>query len=125
MAQENVGLPGYIASAARTTDHVGAWFTNEDHQRLHVIVNVSAAAGSTATFTPSIEAKVPATTQSYDLLVGTAISSTGRTVLKVGPGIAASANAAAQDMVPAVFRVTSTHAGAGSLTYSVDLNLGI
>lgn len=125
MAQENTAIANYIASAARSTDHVGRWLKNEDHKRLHAVINVSAAQGSTASFTVSIEGQIPGSTTGYDLLVGSAITSTGRTVLKVGPGIAASANAAAQDMLPSAIRVTSTHAGAQTLTYSVGLNLGV
>lgn len=125
MAAENTSLPLLVASAARTTDHVGAWQVNEDFAGAHFLVNVTAAAGTTASFKVSIEGRVPGTTKSYDVLVSSAISSTGVTALKVYPGITASANAAASDILPYEWRVTSTHAGAQSLTYSVGVGLAL
>lgn len=123
--RENASIASLVASAARTTDHVGGWLTNEGHTKAHVVVDVTAAAGTTASFKVTLEGRVPGSTKSYDLLVSSAISTTGVTVLKIGPGVAASANAAAQDLLPSVWRITSTHAGAQSLTYSVGAHLGI
>ena len=124
MTRRNAQLPNLIASAARTTDHVGAWVTNPGYDQAHFLVNVTAAAGSTASFRVSIEGRVPGSTKSYDLLVGAAITGAGVTALKVGPGMAASTGASAQDLLPGIFRVTSTHAGAQSLTYEVGAYLG-
>lgn len=112
-----------VASAARSTDHVGRWVKNEVHTSGHFVVNVTAAAGSTATFKVTIEGKAPGSTASYDLLQSPAISAVGVTVLKVGPGLTAVANGAAADVLPSLFRVTSTATGAQTLTYSVGVNL--
>lgn len=77
--------------------------TNPSWRGVHVIINVTTAtAGS---YTPHIQGKDPVSGVYYDILVGTAITATGTTVLKVYPGIAASANASASDILPQTWRV--------------------
>lgn len=106
-----------LASAARTaTPTIADQFT-EGAARCHVIVDVTAAAGTGVT--PKIQGKDAASGKYYDVLVGSVITTTGTSVLKVGPGLTASANAAASDFLPAVWRVVVTHSDSSSLTYSV------
>jgi len=106
-----------LASAARTTTQTGADLANKDHRGIHVIVEVTNA--GTGSITPKIQGKGANGTY-YDLLVGTAITANGVTVLKLGPGIAAAANAAAPDFLPRVFRIVITHNNGNTITYSVS-----
>ena len=69
---------------------------------------------------PTIQGKDPLSGKYYDLLVGVAIIATGMTILKVHPGITASANISASDMLPLIWRVQFVHADADSITYSVS-----
>ncbi len=85
----------------------------------HFIINVTAGSGFNVT--PKIEGKFGSTY--YTILTGAAITTTGITVLKVYPGLSASPNAAANDMLPRVWRVTMTHLDGTSATYGVNAEL--
>jgi hypothetical protein len=60
----------------------------------------------------------------YDLLVATAITAVGTTVLKIGPGITPLAGGAAADFLPETWRVRLVHGDTDSITYSVTAQLG-
>ena len=83
-----------------------------------VIVDVTAASD-----TPSVVFNVdgfdPVSQKTWTLLDSAAITGTGTTVLKVGPGLTASANAVADDLIPAIVRIAPVHADADSITYTV------
>ena len=92
-----------------------------DMSRAHgmvVIVDVTAASD-----TPSVVFNVdgfdPVSQKTWTLLDSAAITGTGTTVLKVGPGLTASANAVADDLIPAIVRIAPVHADADSITYTV------
>lgn len=74
---------------------------------------------ATPSVVPKIQGKDPVSGGYYDVLVGTAITATGMTVLKVGPGIGAVENGAANDFLPDTWRVRLEHADTDSITYSV------
>jgi hypothetical protein len=59
----------------------------------------------------------------YNLLTGSAITTTGTTVLKIYPGIGTIANGAASDVIPANLRLVMTHADANSITYTASVHL--
>lgn len=108
-----------LPSAARTAATVNsADQTNDVYHRAHVIVNVSAY--TSGNYTPKLQGKDPVSGNYYDLLTGTAMSGTGTQVLKIGPGLAASANAAAADVLPRVWRVQLGGAATPSMTLSVS-----
>lgn len=107
-------------SAARTATTDTADQTDENAEGVHVIIDVTAVTGTTPTLTPRIQGKDPASGGYYDILVGVAITATGMTVLKVGPGLAATANAAASDVLPDVWRLRCDIGGTTpSFTFSV------
>lgn len=83
-----------------------------------VIVVTAIAASPSVVFT--VQGKDPAGNY-YSILVSPEITGIGTTVLRVGPGLSASANAVANDIVPPVFRVIATAADADSMTYSVSV----
>lgn len=89
---------------------------------LVLVIDVTAV-----TSTPSLTVMIQAVDRvsgkvfpaSPGILSSTALATTGTVVLKIGPNVAASANAVALDYVPSVFRITMTHGNANSITYSV------
>lgn len=111
-----------FASAARTASVNSADFANEERHGLHLIIDVTADPAS-ASITVTIEGKDAVSGKYYDILVSPAIIAVGTTVLKVYPGIAVSANAAANDVLPPTWRVKVVVVDTDSLTYSVGANL--
>lgn len=112
-----------LASAARTATTVtSADQVNDSWSSAHVIINVSAY--TSGNYTPKVQAKDPVSGTYYDLCVGTAISATGITLLKVGPGFAASPNAICGDMLPRVWRISLAGASTPVMTFSVGAFLG-
>lgn len=110
-----------LASAARTATNSTSAQTNINHRGLHLAINVTSA--GTGSITVKVEGYDAVPADYYTVLEGTAITTTGKTVLKVYPGITASANAAACDVLPPTWRVTVTHNNANTITYSVVANL--
>ena len=115
MAIEYVEL---LASLARTASVNTPDQVNPGHRGLHLIIDVTSIT-LTPSVVPTIQGKDPLSGKYYDLLVGVAIIAIGTTILKVYPGIAASANVAASDILPSIWRVQFVHADADSITYSV------
>lgn len=122
MASASFESKTLYASAARTATVTGDAQLNRGHRGLHLIVDLTVLAAA-ETVTPKLQGQDPASGKWYDLLVGAAISATGTNVYKVYPGIAAVANGAASDVVPATWRVVLTHSSTGAHTYSVGVNL--
>lgn len=110
-----------LASAARTAAVNSSDYLNFGHRGIHLVIDATAETG-TAEVTVTIQGK-DANGIYYDVLVGTAITATGTTVLKVYPGISPSANSSANDVLPPIWRVKVTVADSDSLTYSVGANL--
>ncbi len=118
--QVNTGnLPAQIiASGARTAATVNSGDqTNSQWHRAHIIINVSAY--TSGNYTPHIQGKDPVSGTYYDILVGTAIASTGITILKVGPGFGSIPNGATADMLPQAWRVQLIGVSTPSMTFSV------
>lgn len=112
-----------LASAARTAVTVNSGDqTNCCYPSVAVIMNVSAY--TTGNYTPVVQGKDPVSSTYYDILVGPAISSTGITIIKVGPGIVPLTNASAADWLPRVWRVQIRGAASPSMTFSIGAFLG-
>ena len=107
-----------LASAARTASAESLDYTNFEARGVKVVIDVTADPAS-ASVVFKIEGKDPASGKYYTLLASAAVAATGTTVLTVYPGIAATTNVAASDVLPKTWRVTATHADADSITYSV------
>lgn len=110
-----------LASAARTATTASDWFCNDEHRGVHVTINATAAS-ATPSVVFTIQGLDRTSGQTYDLLASAAITGTGTTVLKVYPGLTASANAVASDVLPRDWRVRAVHADADSITYSVGFS---
>jgi hypothetical protein len=113
-------LPAGIRAATTTTGN----FKNKLHRGLHLVINVTSVPG-VDTVTPKIQGYNPNTGLWYTLLTGTAISTTGINVLKIYPGISASANASASDFLPEIWNLVMTHSAGTNFDYSVVANLQI
>jgi hypothetical protein len=110
-----------FASVARTTSPS---VVDVDMGRAHgmvVVIDVTVAL-----VTPSVVFNVdgfdPLSQKTWTLLDSAAITGTGTTILKVAPGLTASANAVATDMIPAIVRIAPVHADADSITYTVTVH---
>lgn len=110
-----------LDSAGRTATNNSEWYTNADYRGGHFIIDVTAVVSSpSVTFT--IQGYDTASGKTYTVLASAAITGTGTTVLKVYPGLTASANAVANDVLPRVWRIVATHSNANSITYSVGFS---
>lgn len=89
----------------------GTDIANVNNVGIHLVIDITAISGTTPTLTVTIQAKDPNSGKYYTILASAALNTTGTTVLRVYPGLAASANAAANDVIPAVFRVISAIGG--------------
>lgn len=111
-----------LASGSRTTTQTGADRTNHNARGIHVSLDMTVV--GTGSVTPKIQGK-DANGIYYDLLVGAAITTNVMTVLKLAPGLAAVANAAANDLLPRTFRVVVTANNANAATYSLAYSLNV
>ncbi len=110
-----------FSSAARTVSENSADLSNPYARGAVLVIDVTAA-----TATPSVvftvKGKSALGSDYYTILASAAITGTGQTVQRIYPGLTASANVTASDVLPAVWRVEAAHADADSITYSVSCN---
>lgn len=112
------------ASAARTVATTFGNFVNVNHRALHIIVGVTVIGADGLVI--DIEAReLNPPFSFYPLLTSAAITSTGVTVLKIGIGFTPVPDLTANNMIPAVWRVVATPAGADPITYSINANLSV
>lgn len=107
-----------LASAARTASVNSADFVNYNAKGAQFIIDISAIT-ATPEITVTIQGKDPISGNYYDLLIGPVYNSVGTNILKIYPGITASANASASDILPRDYRVSVANADADSITYSI------
>lgn len=92
---------------------------------LVVVIDVTAAS-ATPSVVFTVQGYDPVSGKYYTILASAAITGTGTTVLRVFPGSTVAANLAANDILPARWRVIATHGDADSITYSVSAHaLGV
>jgi len=111
------------ASAARTATPSGdavAIIPNQSHVAAHFIIVTSSVTG--ASVVPTVQG-LDSAGNAYDVLVGTAITTTGTVVLKVGPGIGIINNGAVADYLPLRFQLLMTHGNGSSITYSARVQM--
>lgn len=108
-------------SAARTANPTAMDDqTNEKRNRgIRVVINVTAVT-STPSVVFTIQGKDIVSGEYFTLLASAAITGTGTTVLVVYPGLTASANAVANNVLSSVWRVIAVHGDSDSITYSVS-----
>lgn len=90
----------------------------------HIVIDVTAITVGLGTgLTPTIQGYDSVSGKYYALLVGSTITGTGTTVLKICPGITAVANSSASDMMPDEWRVSMAN-DTTTATYTVSVNYG-
>lgn len=108
------------ASAARTATLTVATQTNYNGAMLHAVITVSTI--TIGGITPVIKG-IGKLGTTYPLLTGAVITTAGQTVLKIGPGFAATANVSAADMLPRLWNMVVTPVDGNSITYSIEANV--
>jgi hypothetical protein len=107
-----------LASAARTATVASEAQGNEGYRGLHLIIDATAFS-ATPSIVFTIQGYSPVGDDYYTILASAAITGSGTTVLRVYPGLTASANLIANDVLPPLWRVNAVHGDADSITYSV------
>lgn len=110
-----------LASAARTTTQTSSDIANDYCNALIVVLDMTVV--GTGSVTVSIQGKDATSGQYRTLLTGAAITTNSTNTYKIGPTVAASANAIAQDYLPPTFRIVVTANNANTATYSVGYQL--
>jgi len=111
-----------LASAARTASVDSAVFSGDGYRGIQLIIDATASA-ATPSVVFTLQGYSPAGNDYYTILASAAITGTGTTVLRVFPGSTVTANLAANDILPPLWRVSVAAGDADSLTYSVAANL--
>lgn len=94
--------------------------TNTGARGVKVYLNISAI-GASVTVTVTIQGKDPVSGSYYTILASAAKSATGLTVLTVYPGLTASANVVASDVLPRTWNVIAVVADTtGTPTFTVS-----
>ena len=106
------------ASAAFGTGSGNGLVTPKGVNALRVYIETTAAGTSPST-TFSIQVRDPLNNQWHSLVTSAAVTSTGRTFLEVGPGVAAVANQSVGKYIGKGVRVYATHGNSTSHTYNI------
>lgn len=108
----NVSNVSAIAAlAAASAGANGADQLNLNARGLKLVIDITAITGTTPTLTVTIQGKDPVSGKYFTILASAALSATGTTVLTVYPGLTASANVTANDVLPRDWRVITAIAG--------------
>lgn len=110
-----------LTATAVTTDQTSADFFAITGKGVKVVIVVTSA--GTGSVTPHIQAKDAGSNTYYDLLVGTAITSNGTTVLTIYPGLTPVANVTASDVLPHTWRVQMKVNNSNTMTYTVGASI--
>ena len=109
------------ASAARTATPTAVTKRVDRYRGLLLLIDVTAV-----TATPSVVVTIEGVLSDnsvYTILTSAAITATGRTALKIYPGVTVAANVAVSEPLPQNIKITFTHGDADSITYLADLVL--
>lgn len=106
-----------IVSAAYTTTQTTSDQTNFNHRGIIAVLNVTVA--GTGSVTLEIDGKDPVSGAYYAVLTGVAVTTNSTNVYRAYPGLTASANATANDILPRTWRIKVTANNANTITYSV------
>lgn len=117
-ANEEVAL---LTSASRTTTQTSGDLTNIAGNTLTVVLDMTTV--GTGSVTVTINGKDPASGKYYLLLSGAAIVTNSTNRYRVGPSVAASANAVAQDYLPRTFQIVVTANNANAAVYTLGYML--
>jgi hypothetical protein len=119
MANQNMTA---LVLANATASANGADLENVSGKSAHVVIDITAIAGTSPTATFTVQGKDPFSGKYYTILASAALAATGTTVLRIGAGLTAAANLVANDVMPRVFRVICT---AGGTVTDLDATVGV
>lgn len=109
-----------LASSTKTASFNGDDVANLGYRGGHIVIDVTAASGTSPTLVVTVQGKDPTSGKYYTILASASITGTGTTVLRIFDGATVAANTAANDVLPPVWRVISTIGGTSpSFTYSI------
>ena len=106
-----------LASASRTTTQTGPDERNSYHRGLYVVLDMTTVGTGSVTLT--IQGKDIASGKYYTVLAGAAVTTNSTNIYKVYPGLTASANAVANEVLPSTYRILVTANNANAAVYSV------
>lgn len=112
-----------ITAAGVTTSQNSADQSNAQYRGIKLYVNMTNVGTGSVTFT--IQGKDPVTGTYYTILASAAIIANGFTAYTVYPGITATANVSASDVLPRTWRVLATANNANATTYTVSCSLEV
>lgn len=110
-----------LASATRTTTQTQADQTNYNHRGIIAVLDMTTV--GTGSVTLEIDGKDPVSGKYYAILTGAAVVTNSTNIYTIYPGIAASANVSANNVLPRTWRVKVTANNANSATYSIGAML--
>ncbi len=105
----NGGTPFFGPSGAGT--YGSGDLSNPSHKGLKLVIDVTAISGTGPSLTVTILGKDPVSGKTWTILASAALAATGTTVLTVYPGLPATANVSANDVLPPVFQIQAVVAG--------------
>jgi hypothetical protein len=87
----------------------------------HIVINITALAGTAPTLTVTISGIDPVSGASYPIIASTALAATGTTVLRIFAGATPAANLTVSDILPPQIQITAT---IGGTTPAVTATIG-
>lgn len=111
-----------LASAARTAAVNTPDQSNLGCKGVRIVIDITVDPAAAAV-TYTLQGKDPISGKYYTILASAALAAVATTTLTVYPGITATANVSASNVLPAVWRVAVTVADTDSMTYSVNAEL--
>lgn len=119
-ATQDIGA--VITGTAAVATANGPDLSNGAFRGIKVVFDVTAVVGA-GSFTVTIQGKDLASGKYYTLLAGAAVSAAATNVYTVYPGLPATANVSANDVLPKTFRVIATYNSGTSSTFTVGVTL--
>lgn len=117
------GGAGIVAQAAGTLTSNPQ--SNLFRRGIKLVIDLTAIAGGAPTLTVTIRGRDKVSGKTYTILASAALGAVATTVLTVYPGIAPTANVAANDILPTTWDVQAVIAGAGTITATIGAALMI
>lgn len=116
----NRNLDEVLTLTAASANATSTTITNPNYRGVRVGIDVTAISGTSPSLTVSIVGVDPVTGSTFTLLQSAAISATGYSTLLVYPGITATANETADNVLPFNWQITAAIGGASpSVTASI------
>jgi|SRR5579885_2272026 len=106
-----------VNASGATTTQTSADQTNYNARGAVIVLNMTNVGTGSVTLT--IQGKDPVSGQYYTILAGAAVTTNSVNVYRAYPGLTASANAIANDILPRTWRVQATANNANAATYKV------